>query len=211
MELSDLGQALLNLNEKEILRIISTKLNNNIDPLSIVEELRIGIQAVGDQFGKGELFLVELIAAATFFDEAIKLVEPRLTKVSEDRCIGKIVIGTVAGDVHDLGKNIVITMLKINGFEIQDLGVDVPTKTFVEKVKEFTPDIVGISCLLTTSLDPMKKTISELRKAQNNPRCKIMIGGGIVTEMVREYVGADYYGKDVVEALRIAKSIVDHI
>lgn len=211
MELSNLSQALLGLNEKEVLRIINIKLADNEDPLSIIEELRMGIQAVGDQFGKGEFFLAELIAAAKFFDKGMKLVEPRLTKPAEDKSIGKIVMGTVAGDIHDLGKNIVITLLKINGFEIQDIGVNVPIETFVEKAKEFGPNIVGISCLLTTSIEPMKKTIEELRKVQTGSRYKIMIGGGIVTERVREYVGADFCGTDVVEALQIAKTIVGHV
>jgi 5-methyltetrahydrofolate--homocysteine methyltransferase len=208
MELSKLGQALLNLNEKEMLNLINTKLNENENPLSIVEELRIGIQAVGDLFEKGEYFLAELIAAAKFFDKGIKLVEPKLTKPIDEKTSGKIVIGTVAGDIHDLGKNIVIIILKVHGFEVHDLGVDVPIQTFIEKVKEIKPDIVGVSCLLTTSIEPMKKTIEGLRDLGAKGRSIIMIGGGIVSERVREYVGADYWGANAVQAVSIAKSIM---
>lgn len=208
MELSNLSQALLNLNEKEVLNVINTKLNKNENPLSIVEELRMGIQAVGDRFEKGEYFLAELIAAAKFFEKGIRLVEPKLTKHIDEKNTGKIVIGAVAGDIHDLGKNIVIIILKINGFEVHDLGVDVPIETFIEKVKELKPDIVGLSCILTTSIEPMKKTIEGLRSLGNRERFNIMIGGGIVTEKVREYVGADYCGANAVEAVRIAKSVM---
>jgi 5-methyltetrahydrofolate--homocysteine methyltransferase len=171
----------------------------------------MGIQAVGDRFEKGEYFLAELIAAAKFFEKGIKLVEPKLTKQIDEKTTGKILIGTVAGDIHDLGKNIVIIVLKINGFEVYDLGVNVPIQTFVEKVKERNPDIVGISCLRTTSIEPMKKTIEELRRVESCPRCKIVIGGGIVSERVREYVGADYYGGHAIETVKILKTIVGHL
>jgi len=208
MELSNLSQALLNFNEKELLRIINMDLENNKNPLSIVEELRIGIQEVGDRFGKGEFFLSELVAAAKFFEKGMKLVEPKLTEVINEKKIGKVLIGTVTGDIHDLGKNIVIIVLKINGFEVHDLGVNVPIQTFVEKTKELNPDIVGLSCLLTTSIDPMKKTIDEIRKIDNSSKFKIVVGGGIVNEKVREYVGADYWGGDAIETSRILKKIV---
>ncbi len=208
MELSSLSRALVNFNEKELLSIIGRELNSNRDPLSIAEELRVGIQEVGDRFGKGEFFLAELVAAAKFFENGMRLVEPRLTKSADEKTLGKVLIGTVAGDVHDLGKNIVCIVLKMNGFEVHDIGVNVPVQTFVDKANELNPDIIGISCLLTTSVDPMKTTIQELKKAERKRHCKILIGGGIINEKVREYVGADYFGANAMEAVQILKEIV---
>lgn len=208
MELSNLSQALLDLDEEEVLRLIDTKLNNNEDPLSVIDELRIGMEAVGDKYEKGEYFVSELVVAKEFFEKGIELLEPRIIRVGDEKAIGTVVIGTVAGDVHELGKNIVITILKINGFKIYDLGVDVPIDAFVEEVKSLNPDIVGISCLMTTSIKSMKETIARLRKLEGSNRFKIMIGGGVVNEKVREYVSADFWGANAAQAIKISNTIM---
>ena len=139
MELSSLSRALVSFNEKELLSIIGRELSSNTNPLSIVEELRAGIQEVGDRFGKGEFFLAELVAAAKFFEKGMKLVEPRLTKSADRESLGKILIGTAAGDVHDLGKNIVGIVLKMNGFEVHDIGVNVPLKPLSKRQTKSIP------------------------------------------------------------------------
>jgi len=208
MELSNLSQALLNLDEEEVLRLIDIKLNNNEDPLSVIDELRIGMEAVGDKYEKGEYFVSELVVAKEFFEKGIEILEPKIKRKGDEKALGNIIIGTVSGDIHELGKNIVITILKINGFKIHDLGVDVPIPTFIEEVKRVNPDIVGMSCLMTTSIEPMKKTIEGLRKLENSDRFKIIIGGGIITEKVRGYVKADFWGANAAEAAKISKTIM---
>jgi 5-methyltetrahydrofolate--homocysteine methyltransferase len=213
MELSNLSQALLDLDEEEVLRLIDTKVNNNEDPLSVIDELRIGMEAVGDRYEKGEYFVSELVVAKEFFEKGIELLEPKIIRVGDDKAtgtvvIGTAVIGTVAGDIHELGKNIVITILKINGFKIYDLGVDVSINAFIEEVKRLNPDIVGMSCLMTTSIESMKKTIEGLRKLEGSKRFKIMIGGGVVNEKVREYAKADFWGANAAEAVKISKTIM---
>ncbi|MEM2254860.1 MAG: cobalamin-dependent protein, partial [Candidatus Bathyarchaeia archaeon] len=119
--------------------------------------------------------------------------------------LGKVVIGTVAGDIHDIGLDIVAFMLEINGFEVYNLGVDVPPEKFVEKIKETGAPIVGLSGFLTIAFDSMKQTVEAIKKAGLRDKVKIMIGGGQITEEVRQYVGADAYGKDAMEAVALAK------
>lgn len=208
MELPKLSQALLDLNEEEVIRLIDIRLTNGEHPLSIIEELRIGMEAVGDKYEKGEYFVSELVVAKEFFEKGIELLEPKIMRVGGEKVIGAVVIGTVAGDIHELGKNIVITILKINGFKIYDLGVDVPVKTFIEEVKRLNPDIVGMSCLMTTSIESMKETIEGLRKLEGSNRFKIIIGGGVVNEKVGEYANADFWGVNAAEAVKISKKIM---
>jgi 5-methyltetrahydrofolate--homocysteine methyltransferase len=150
-----------------------------------------------------EYFLSDLVLAADIFQKIFDIVKPSL-KEQATRIKGKIVLGTVQGDIHDMGKNLVGMLLKLNGFEVYDLGVDVPPKTFVQKVKDTNANIVALSGLLTIAWDSMKKTVEEFKNSGLRNKVKIMIGGGMINETVEEYVGADAAGKSTMDAVKLA-------
>jgi len=136
------------------------------------------------------------------------MVKPKLTKAAEVKRLGKLVLGTVSGDIHDIGKNIVAFMLDIYGFEVYDLGVDVPAQKFVDKIKETNAGIVGLSGLLTLAFDSMKETIEAIEDAGLRGKVKIMVGGALIDDRVRKYTGADAYGRDAAAAVSLAKKWV---
>ncbi|MBN1367153.1 MAG: cobalamin-dependent protein, partial [Dehalococcoidales bacterium] len=138
--------------------------------------------------------------------EIAAIVKPKMGAVTQQKKLGKIVFGTVEGDIHDLGKDIVEFMLDINGFEVIDLGVDVPAGKFVDAIKEHKPQVVGLCCLLTVAFDSMKKTVEAIKEAGLRDSVKIMIGGGTTDDQVRAYCGADAYGKDAVSAVTLSKN-----
>jgi len=134
-----------------------------------------------------------------------ELVKPKLSEAGEMKRVGKVVFGTVAGDIHDIGKDIVVFMLDVNGFEVHDLGVDVPAQKFVEKIKETGAPVAGLSGFLTLAFDSMKQTVDAIKAAGLRDKVKVMIGGGQITEEVRNYTGADAYGKDAMAGVTLAK------
>lgn len=205
----DLVQAIADLQEDEALKIVKERLEAGEDPLKILEDARTGLEIVGKRFASGEYFIPDLIYSGEIMSQITEIVKPKIGEVQrEAKKLGKVVIGTVAGDIHDIGKNIVVFMLEVNGFEVYDLGVDVPPEKFVQKVKETGATILGLSGFLTLAFDSMKRTIEALKEAGLRERVKVMIGGGQVTEEVRKYTGADAYGKDAMAAVTIAKSWV---
>jgi 5-methyltetrahydrofolate--homocysteine methyltransferase len=161
---------------------------------------------IGQRFEEGDCFVPELILAGEILRQISDVVKPQLTQAAEVKKIGRVVIGTVEGDIHDIGKDIVTFMLDVNGFDVKDLGVDVPAAKFVEAVKEFKPQVVGLSGFLTLAYDPMKSTVKALRDAGFTG--KVMIGGGQIDEQIRQYTGADAYGKDAMAAVTLAKGWV---
>jgi 5-methyltetrahydrofolate--homocysteine methyltransferase len=164
---------------------------------------------VGKRYEAGEYFVPELILAGEMLRQISEMVKPKLAQTTgAAKKRGKVVIGTVQGDIHDIGKNIVTFMLDVNGFEVKDLGVDVPAQRFVEAVNEFQPQVVGLSGFLTLAYDPMKNTVKALADAGLRDKVKIMIGGGQMDEKIREYAGADAYGKDAMAAVALARSWV---
>jgi len=181
---------------------------DKIDPIEIIEKsLRPAMEIVGDKFEKGEFFLSELVVAGDLFKEIMdELIKPKLKKAEKE--LGTIVIGTVRGDLHDIGKNIVATMLEVAGFKVIDLGVDVSPEAFVEAVKKYNPDIVGMSALLTTTMIEMENVIKELEKAGVRDKVKVIVGGAAVTDEFAKKIGADAYGKDAVEAVEICKKLL---
>ncbi len=189
--------------EEKTLEEVRRALEEGTDPLSLVEALREGMSVVGDKYEAKEYFLPDLILSAEIFKEAIALIEPRLVKENL-ATKGAVVIGTVQGDVHDIGKNIVATMLKCKGYEVHDLGVDVAPQSFVEKSREIGAGLVAMSGLLTLAFASMKDTVDALTEAGLRDKVKIIIGGGPVNEKVLEYCGADAYGKDPSEAVKLA-------
>ena len=201
----DLVNTLADLKEEEALRIVEEKLRAGEDPLKILGDARGGMEIVGKRFANSEYFIPDLIYSGEILKEITDLVRPKLTKAAEVKRLGKVVFGTVAGDIHDIGKDIVVFMLDVNGFEVYDLGVDVPAQKFVEKVKESGAPIVGLSGFLTLAFDSMKETIEAIKAAGLRDGVKIMIGGGQISEEIRKYTGADAFGKDAMTGVTLAK------
>jgi len=181
-----------------------------LDPLDAIENgLAKGVRVVGDGFGKGELFLIDLVAAAEAMKAGLKILKPLILQHKKEvKTLGKVVIGTVAGDIHDIGKSIVASLLFANGFEVIDLGVDVPTEVFIEKVKELQPDILGLSALMTTTMLSQKDVIESLKKAGIRDKVKVMIGGAATNLDWAKEIGADAWATDAVEAVAKAKELV---
>ncbi len=198
-----LSSLVAEIEETKTLETVREALSAGTDPLSLVESLRDGMAVVGERFESKEYFLPDLIMAGEIFKEAIALIEPHLVAGSTSSR-GAVVVGTVQGDIHDIGKNLVATMLKCNGFDVHDLGVDVAPEAFVAKTRETGAKLVAMSGLLTLAFDAMKNTVEALSEAGLRDSTKIMIGGGPVNETVLEYCGADAYGKDPTEAVRLA-------
>jgi methanogenic corrinoid protein MtbC1 len=204
----DLVEAIADLREEEALKIVKDRLSAGEDPLKILEEARKGLEIVGNRFASGEYFIPDLIYSGEIMKQITEIVKPLISQTTQVKKLGKVVIGTVAGDIHDIGKNIVVFMLEVNGFEVYDLGVDVPPERFVEKIKETGAPILGLSGFLTLAFDSMKRTIEALKEASLRDKVKVMIGGGQVTDEVRKYTGADAYGKDAMAAVSLAKAWV---
>jgi trimethylamine corrinoid protein len=197
---------LADLKEKESLNNVQDRLKAGEDPLAILKEAQRGMQIVGTRFASGEYFIPDLIYSGEILKEISVMVKPHIGSGSvQTKKLGKIVLGTVAGDIHDIGKDIVGFMLDINGFEVYDLGVDVPPEKFVDKIKETGASIVALSGFLTLAYDSMRKTIEAITEADLRNKVQVMIGGGQVTEEVMKYTGADAYGKDAMVGVALAK------
>jgi methanogenic corrinoid protein MtbC1 len=201
----DLVSTLADLKEKEVLAIIQKKLDSGEDPLKILDDSRKAVAIVGQRYQDGEYFIPELVYSGEILKAIVEMAKPKLAKGVEVKRLGKIIIGTVAGDIHDIGKDIVTFILDVNGFEVYDLGVDVPAKEFVNKVKEVEAGVVGLSGFLTVSFDSMKDTIEAMKAAGLRDKVKIMVGGGTLDDKVREYVGADAFGRFASDAVSLAK------
>jgi len=201
----DLVKVLADLKEQEVIRIVEDRLSAKEDPLKILEDARKGMEIVGKRFATSEYFIPDLVYSGEILKSVTELVKPKLTKAAESKKMGKVVFGTVAGDIHDIGKDIVVFMLDVNGFEVYDVGVDVPAQKFVDKIRETGAPIVGLSGFLTLAFDSMKQTVEAIKTAGLRDKVKVMIGGGQITEEVREYTGADAYGKDALTGVTLAK------
>jgi methanogenic corrinoid protein MtbC1 len=205
--MSDLANAIADLKEDEAKQIVKSKIDSGVDPMTIVDECRQGMEIVGERYKNKEYFLGELIMSGEIFKEAMAVVEPKLMAGQSSKPIAKMVLGTAKGDIHNIGKDIVGTLLKAAGFEIYDMGIDVAPEVFVNKVKETGAPLLGISGLLTPSFESMKLTIQALEAAGLRNKVKVIIGGGIVTEVVRKYVGADAFTDDAPEGVEICKKL----
>lgn len=199
----ELIDAITDMREEDALKIATTLLETGTSPLVVLDACRLAMEVIGKRFEMGECFIPELILAGEMLAQISAVAKPYITQASAEKKIGKIVIGTVEGDIHDIAKDIVAFMLNINGFEVTDLGVDVPPAKFVEAVKTTGAKIVGLSGFLTLAFDPMKDTVAALR--ETGLGVKIMIGGGQIDEGIRQYTNADAYGKDAMAAVALAK------
>jgi methanogenic corrinoid protein MtbC1 len=183
-------------------------LEEGVDPMRVMELCRSAMDIVGKRFEQGEYFLPELVLAGEMLENIGAIAKPLIKQApgGEPKKLAKVLIGTVHGDLHDIGKNIVTFMLDINGFEVKDIGVDVPASTFLDEINAFAPDIVGLSGFLTLAFDSMKETIVAIQGAGMRERIKIMIGGGQVDAAVCNYTGADAFGTNAVEAVSLCKN-----
>jgi methylmalonyl-CoA mutase cobalamin-binding domain/chain len=197
------------LNIRDAEKDVEVALEKGVDPRKIIEEgLSEGLKVVGERYEKGEYFLSELIMSAEVANTIMKKIEPKLISKSKEGVIGKVIIGTVQGDLHDIGKNLTASLLKAVGFEVYDLGVDVSPENFVEAVKKYRPNIVGMSALLTVCIPMYKKTIKALEEAGLRKKLKILIGGGAASEKVAREVGADSYAENAWDGVRKARDLI---
>jgi 5-methyltetrahydrofolate--homocysteine methyltransferase len=202
----ELVEAIADMRDEEAIELAGRLLDGGTPPVDVLEDCRKAMAIVGQRFEAEEYFIPELILAGETLRAISEIVKPRLAGAEGPAKNGKIVLGTVAGDIHDIGKDIVLFMLDVNGFEVYDLGVDVPAETFVATVREVRPEVVALSGFLTLSFDAMKETVDALEEAGLRGGVKIMIGGGTVDENVRAYARADAYGGTAADAVQLAKS-----
>ncbi|MFC1863716.1 B12-binding domain-containing protein [Thermodesulfobacteriota bacterium] len=202
-------KAISEMKEQEAIQIAKDLLESGEDPMSILDDSSAAMEIVGKRFESGEYFLPHLMMAGEILKQISEIVKPSLTGTAQKKKLGKVIIGTVKGDIHDIGKNIVTFMLNVNGFDVRDIGIDVPPNKFVEEIKEFKPKVVGMSGLLTLAYDSMKDTVDAIVEAGLRDDIKIMIGGGQMSEKVCVFAGADAYAKDALEGVSLAKKWID--
>jgi 5-methyltetrahydrofolate--homocysteine methyltransferase len=198
------------MEEDGALELAKEMLDEGVNPLRVLELCREAMDIVGKRFEQGEYFLPELILAGEVLEQIGVMTKP-LIQDSPDKPaekLGRVLIGTVHGDLHDIGKNIVTFMLDINGFEVKDIGIDVPVATFIEEIKAFRPQVVCLSGFLTLAFDSMKETIEAIEAAGLRDQLKIQIGGGQIDETIRAYTGADSYGLNAVDAVTFSRKCV---
>jgi len=200
-----LVQTIADMREEEALDLVKEMVEDGVGPLAILDDVRQAMSVVGQRYENDEYFLPELILAGEMVSDITEYLKPELAKLPEMERQGKVLIGTVKGDIHDIGKNIVTFMLDVNGFDVLDLGVDVSPEKFVEAIRDFGPQVVGLSGFLTLAFDIMKETVEAIEAAGLRDGVKIMIGGGQVGDEIKEYAGADAYGRDAVAGVSLAK------
>jgi 5-methyltetrahydrofolate--homocysteine methyltransferase len=208
-EEKQLVEWLADMNEDDAIALSNKMLlEEKKDPMRVLDLCRTAMDIVGKRFEEGEYFLPELVLAGEMLDSIGAVAKPLIVQAEggEQQKLGKVLIGTVHGDLHDIGKNIVSFMLDINGFEVRDIGIDVPVQTFIDEINDFQPDVVGLSGFLTLAFDSMKETIAAFDQAGMREQFKIMIGGGQIDETVRAYTGADAFGVNAVEAVNLCRN-----
>ncbi|SHJ81507.1 cobalamin B12-binding domain-containing protein [Desulfofundulus thermosubterraneus] len=199
-----LAQAISDLNESLVMELVKYRLDMGATPLDIVEECRNGMIEVGERYSRGEYFLGDLVLSAEIFHEVMQVLAPALDKKITHQPVGKIVFGTVEGDIHDIGKNITISLLRCHGFEVWDLGVNVPPDKFIHCLKETGASILCLSILLSSCFEALQRTVSLVRLFDNQGKIKILIGG-LVNERVREYSGADGWVTDARKGVTVCQ------
>ncbi len=205
--MSELANALRDLDEEKVYALVDEKINHGVPALDIIEECNEGMVAVGALFSEKTYFISQLIFSAEILKTVMNRLGPLLEGTQKKGSIGNVVIGTVKGDIHDIGKNIVSTLLRGSGFEVMDLGVDVSTEKFIEAIKESGARVLGMSALLSTTYPEMKNVVEAMNEAGLRGHVKIIIGGAPVNEQVREFTGADYYAEDAVIGINLCKEI----
>jgi len=205
-----LRQGIADLDEEGVLATVRSALSAGADPAAIIAACEAGMRLVGEQYEQGDYYLSGLIMAGEIFREVLELTRPALQARLAGNASGRVLLGTVKGDIHDIGKAIVQLALRAHGFEVRDLGVDVPPQVFVEEAVAWRPDIVGLSGLLTTVYEPMRETVRLLKSRPEfaSSPVPVIIGGGTLNEQVRAYVGADYWCNDALAGVRLCQQII---
>lgn len=207
-DLDEITNAMIEIEEEKVYSLLKSLLETGTPPEEIIIALRKAVNVIGEKFESKEYFLTELVMGGEIFTQAGELIKPYLKPGDEGKKIGTIVIGTVSGDVHDIGKNIFSTLCETAGFSVYDLGVDVPIEKFVEAVKEVKPQVIGYSGLLTIALDGMKATTEALKDEGLRDGVKIIVGGLPVDETWQKIAGADAFTDSAFEGLKIVKQWV---
>jgi methanogenic corrinoid protein MtbC1 len=203
---NQLIQQIAEMQEEDALMLARQMLEGGYDPIKLLGHCREAMEIVGKRYEQGEYFLPELMLAGEMLKTIGDMAKPLITQdAAGSKTVGTVVIGTVQGDLHDIGKNIVTFMLEINGYKVVDLGIDVPVAHFIDSIKEHKPQVVGLSGFLTLAFDAMKKTVDAIKDAGLRDNIKIMIGGGQMDEMVKNYTGADAFGLNAMEAVSLCK------
>lgn len=203
--MTSLKDLIVDMQEEEAVGLAKTLLSGGTSPMAVLDECREAMQVVGQRFENGEYFVPELILAGDIMQAIAAETKPLIQQQNGKSKRGKVVIGTVEGDIHDVGKDIVVLMLDVNGFDVYDLGIDVPAQVFIDKIKEVQPEVVALSGFLTLAFDSMKSTVEAIQAAGLRDKVKIMVGGGTVDEQVKIYAKADGYGFDAMSAVKMAK------
>jgi 5-methyltetrahydrofolate--homocysteine methyltransferase len=207
---SRIAQAIIDFDLDHIEQLTLEALDAGIPAHELVlGGLSVGMSVVGEKYNTGEYFLPELVMCAETMKRSMAILEPRLKSGDQIQTSGTVVIGTVSGDLHDIGKNIVASMLQGSGFEVHDLGVDVPTERFVDSVKTFKPDILGLSALLLTTREQMRDVIKALQEAGVRQEVKVMVGGCPVNQDFAGRIGADAYAPNALDAVRVARALME--
>ncbi len=206
----DLAGALADLRENEVLDIVQARMARGDDPLQIMEDCQAGMREVGERYSQRRYYLSGLIMAGDILRQVMELVQPAVAAQFSGRTAGRVLLGTVQGDIHDLGKNLLHMLLRCHGFTVEDLGVDVPPAAFVAGAQNFRPDIAGLSGLITASYEPMRATVMALRQsaAASGRAALPIILGGQIDEYVCRYVGADYWTNDAMEGVRLCQRLM---
>ncbi len=201
-----LFESVVELEEQKAYELVRQLLEEKSDPKEIIDILRKAVEVIGEKFNKKEYFLTELVMAGEIFQQSAKILEPALKKEAiKEKSKGVVVVGTVKGDVHDIGKNIFVTLLQSAGIDVYDLGIDVPPQNFIEKVKETNADVIGYSGLLTVALEAMRETTEKLKTEGLRDKVKIIIGGLPTDEMWMKEAGADAFTDSAFEGVKIVK------
>lgn len=209
--MTGIADMLAELSEEEVYRMVREQLDAGTDPMAILNECRQGMDTVGERYKSGDYFLSELIVSGEIFKESVKLIEPHLQAGAKTDQRARIVLATVQGDIHNIGKDIVAVLLKGAGFEVYDLGIDVEPQALVDKLIETGAPILGMSGLLTPSFDSMKQTVEAVKAAGLRGRVRIIVGGGVVTELVKRHTGADAFTDDGIEGVEICKRFIEEM
>ncbi len=207
--LETLTQLISDLVEEDSYKELRTLLDEGVPPTDLLGACMEGMRRVGLRFEAGEYFISALIMAGEIMRVATEILRPHLVKAPTTPQKGKALIGTIKGDIHDLGKNLFIFMLTCHGFDVVDLGVDVPVETFLEKARETPFDIIGLSCLMTTSIESLKEAVTTLRENLPEPQAEIVIGGTCLDAGVAEYIGAENWAQDAATGLRICERLIE--
>lgn len=206
----NLKKAVLEFDAKQAANLVTKALEDKIDSIEILDALTEAIREVGDKFGKGEIFLPELIGSSEAMQSAASIIEEEIKKTggANRESLGTVVVGTVHGDIHNIGKSMVCTLLLADGFEVIDLGIDVEADSFVKAVKEHNADILAMSALLTMYTAEQKKVIDKLKEQGIRDKVKVMVGGGSINEEFAKIIGADGYAPTAPEGVKLAKRLL---